>query len=67
VPPNSEIPLHAHEGKEEVIFIFKGQGKAYVGDESREIKVGSVLYVPPLVKHRIVNTGTESLWVRFSP
>ena len=33
IDPHSEIPMHSHSEAEEIIFVFGGKGKAYVGDE----------------------------------
>jgi quercetin dioxygenase-like cupin family protein len=69
IDPHSEIPMHAHDEAEEIIFIFSGQGKGFVGDEVAELKPGTVIFIPPKVKHRFVNTGDEPLWLTwtFSP
>ena len=59
VDSNSEIPIHSHSEAEEIIFVYGGQGKAYVGDEVADLKPGTVIYLPPNVEHRFVNTGDE--------
>ena len=69
IDTHSEIPMHAHDEAEEIIFIFGGQGKGFVGDEVADLKPGTVIFIPPKVEHRFVNTGDAPLWLTwtFSP
>jgi quercetin dioxygenase-like cupin family protein len=69
IDPHSEIPAHSHSEAEEIIFIFGGQGVGYVGEQVADLKPGTVIYIPPNVEHRFVNTGDEPLWITwtFSP
>lgn len=66
IDPHSEIPMHSHSHSEEIIFVFGGKGKAYVGEEVTDLKPGSVIYLPPNVEHRFVNTGDEPLWITWT-
>jgi quercetin dioxygenase-like cupin family protein len=66
VDPNSEIPMHSHSDAEEIIFVYGGQGKGYVADEVSDLKPGAVIYIPPNVEHRFVNTGDEPLWITWT-
>ena len=66
IDPHSEIPLHFHSESEEIIFVYGGQGKAFVGDEVADLKPGTVIYLPPNVEHRFVNTGDEPLWITWT-
>ncbi len=66
IDPNSEIPMHSHSEAEEIIFVFGGEGKAYVGDEVADLKPGAVIYLPPNVEHRFVNTGDAPLWITWT-
>jgi len=56
------ISLHStHEG-EELIIPLTGRGQLEGPDiEPVPFERGSVVYVPPRVTHRVVNTGTEPL------
>ena len=69
IDPHSEIPTHSHSEAEELIFVFGGEGKGFVGDEVAELKPGVAIFIPPKVEHRFVNTGDEPLWITwtFSP
>lgn len=66
IDPHSEIPMHSHSDAEEIIFVFGGKGKAYIDDEVTELTPGSVIYLPPNVEHRFVNTGDEPLWITWT-
>lgn len=66
IDPNSEIPAHSHSDAEEIIFVFGGEGKAYVADEIADLNPGTVIYIPRHVEHRFVNTGDEPLWITWT-
>lgn len=66
----SMIPDHSHDNEEEGMFIISGKGKLIVEGEEQELHPGMAIYVPPGVKHSIVNTGKEELklvWVYAPP
>ena len=60
IDPHSEIPWHSHADAEEIIFVFGGEGVGYVADEVADLKPGTVIYLPPTVEHRFVNTGRHA-------
>jgi mannose-6-phosphate isomerase-like protein (cupin superfamily) len=62
--PEGKVPLHEHEN-EEVYTILKGEGRMYIGDQSREIKAKSSVYIPPNKPHALENTGDEELEMLF--
>ena len=66
IDPHSEIPGHSHSHSEEIIFVFGGKGQAYIDDEVTELTPGTVIYLPPDVEHRFVNTGDEPLWITWT-
>ena len=66
IDPHSEIPMHSHSHSEEIIFVFRGKGQAYIDGEVMELTQGTVVYLPPNVEHRFVNTGNESLWITWT-
>lgn len=66
IDPNSEIPLHSHRNAEEIIFVFGGEGKVYIDDEVGVLKPGAVIFIPPNVEHRFVNTADEPLWITWT-
>ncbi len=66
IDPNSEIPTHSHSEEEEILFVYSGEGKAFVEDQESVLKTGTVIYIPPKVEHRIVNTGDKPLWITWT-
>jgi mannose-6-phosphate isomerase-like protein (cupin superfamily) len=61
IEPEGFIPVHLHEGLEELFFFYAGQGKAVIEDHEVELIPGTTLYVPRQVWHGITNTGVEPL------
>jgi quercetin dioxygenase-like cupin family protein len=63
------IPLHTHEGEDEILFIHQGTGKGIVGKEQRQLTPGTILYIPQGVWHGVQNTAEEMkvLWVVSPP
>lgn len=45
----------------EVYYIIQGQGVMYIDNESKEVKEGQVIYIPPNSVQRIFNTGSKDL------
>jgi len=52
-------PPHRHEQKEQTFFVTAGRGQITVGDETRPVGVGDVVFVPAGVEHRTV-AGDEA-------
>jgi mannose-6-phosphate isomerase-like protein (cupin superfamily) len=65
----SMIPEHAHDESEEGMYIVSGRGRLITDEGEQDLVAGMAIYMPPGVKHSIVNTGDEDLklvWV-YSP
>jgi mannose-6-phosphate isomerase-like protein (cupin superfamily) len=60
VEPGSEQKPHSH-GPQQVYVITRGQGRMIVGEETRDVREGQMVFIPPEVEHGIVNTGEEVL------
>ncbi len=66
----SRIPEHAHDESEEAMYIVSGQGRLITEEGGQDLVAGMAIYMPPGVKHSIVNTGDEDLklvWVYCPP
>ncbi len=66
----SQIPEHAHEGTEEGMYIVSGKGRLITAEGEQDLVPGMAIYMPPGVRHSIVNTGDEPLklvWVYCPP
>lgn len=66
IDPKSEIPYHSHEDATEVMYIFKGRGKAIIDGVEYELKENSSLYCPPKSMHQIINPHKEELWFVYA-
>jgi mannose-6-phosphate isomerase-like protein (cupin superfamily) len=59
-PPGKGPPLHTHPYVE-VELTLEGTAAITVGNETREVKAGSIVVIPADTPHRFVNTGTGAL------
>jgi mannose-6-phosphate isomerase-like protein (cupin superfamily) len=59
IPPG-RAPDHFHE-YEEVLFILRGEGRIWAGDDNTLIGPGSCVYLPRRQVHCVENTGTGEL------
>ena len=59
--PGGRTAPHFHRRTEEIYFITSGSGTMTIGDESRPVKVGDAIAIPPGMVHTIVNTGQQPL------
>ena len=70
LPPKSRMDPHKHINEEEIIFIYEGFGKLYVGDDNIEdLKPGMVIVAPKGINHAIENQSRNIMkwtWV-FNP
>jgi mannose-6-phosphate isomerase-like protein (cupin superfamily) len=60
VEPGSEQPAHSH-APQQVYVITRGSGRMKVGEDERDVALGSMIFIPSNTEHGIVNTGTETL------
>jgi mannose-6-phosphate isomerase-like protein (cupin superfamily) len=61
IPP-SRAPDH-HHTYDEAIYVIEGEGVYHRGGEDLPMKAGTCIYLPPLVRHCLENTGTEPMRV----
>ena len=52
---------HSHRRMEEVIYVQKGSGKAWVDGEVAKIRPGDTVLVPAGLRHMMINTGRRPL------
>lgn len=63
VPTGCSTLEHFHTLTEEIYYITSGAGRMRVGNETREVKVGDAIAIPPGKKHKIWNTGPGTLCI----
>jgi mannose-6-phosphate isomerase-like protein (cupin superfamily) len=61
VHPGAATQEHYHRVTEEIYYITHGQGRMRIEGEMREVNVGDAIAIPPGKKHKIWNTGAETL------
>ena len=54
------IPLHTHD-VDEAIAILSGEAEARLGDDTRRIGTGAVIFIPAGVPHATANAGDAPL------
>jgi mannose-6-phosphate isomerase-like protein (cupin superfamily) len=59
--PGGEQQLHVHKREEQAYVIVRGRGMMKAGDEEREVRSGSLVFIPPGTPHAIRNTGDDTL------
>ena len=61
LPAGASTQEHFHPRAEEIYYITHGVGKIRIEGETREVKAGDAITIPPGQKHKLWNTGTETL------
>ncbi len=61
LPVGGATQEHFHPRAEEIYFITHGTGKIRIENETREVRAGDAIAIPPGLKHKLWTTGTETL------
>ena len=61
VPVGGSTQEHYHARAEEIYFITAGRGRMRIESEIAEVKAGDAIAIPPGKKHKLWNTGSETL------
>jgi len=61
VPVGGSTMEHYHIRAEEIYFITSGCGRMRIENDSRDVKAGDAIAISPGRKHKIWNTGSETL------
>ncbi|MDP6344710.1 MAG: cupin domain-containing protein [Alphaproteobacteria bacterium] len=59
-PPGTVLAPHRH-GPQEVYWVREGRGALRLGEETRQVDPGTIVYIPENHLHGIENIGTEPL------
>ena len=54
---DKEIPMHKHDGKDEIFYCIKGSGVGVLEDGEVELNVGKAFIVPAGVMHTVRTDG----------
>jgi mannose-6-phosphate isomerase-like protein (cupin superfamily) len=61
LPVGGATQEHYHARTEEIYYLTHGQGRLRVGTETRDVRAGDAIAIPPGERHKLWNTGTEPL------
>jgi mannose-6-phosphate isomerase-like protein (cupin superfamily) len=61
LPAGGSTQEHYHVKTEEIYYITHGTGRMRIEGEVREVKVGDAIAILPGQKHKLWNTGAETL------
>jgi mannose-6-phosphate isomerase-like protein (cupin superfamily) len=61
VPVGGSTQEHHHPKAEEIYYITHGRGRIRIEGETREVAAGDAIAIPPGKRHRLWNTGTDTL------
>jgi mannose-6-phosphate isomerase-like protein (cupin superfamily) len=61
LPVGASTQEHFHPRAEEIYYITHGAGKIRIEAETREVRAGDAIAIPPGQKHKLWNTGYETL------
>ena len=61
LPVGASTQEHYHPKAEEIYYITHGTGRMRIEGEVRDVKPGDSIAIPPGQKHKLWNTGTETL------
>jgi len=55
VNPGKKLDPHSHKDHEQIYYIADGEGLLTVGEETRRVKRGDAVYIPPDTSHGFRN------------
>src|SRR5258705_13093875 len=61
LPAGASTQEHSHAKAEEIYYITAGAGRIRIDGETREVGPGDAIAIPPGKKHKLWNTGHETL------
>lgn len=61
LPVGGSTQEHYHPKAEEIYYITHGTGRMRIEGDLREVKPGDAIAIPPGLKHKLWNTGEETL------
>ena len=61
LPVGASTQQHYHPKAEEIYYITHGTGRVRIEGELRDVKAGDAIAIPPGQRHKLWNTGTETL------
>jgi mannose-6-phosphate isomerase-like protein (cupin superfamily) len=66
-PPGWEVPLHVHDGEDEVHYYLEGDVAVTCGDETFKAEPGTLAFLPKGVPHSLRFGDAPGRWLWISP
>jgi mannose-6-phosphate isomerase-like protein (cupin superfamily) len=61
LPAGASTQEHYHVRTEEIYYITHGTGRIRIDGETREVRIGDAIAILPGQKHKLWNTGSDTL------
>ena len=61
LPVGASTQEHFHTRAEEIYYITQGSGRIRIADETRDVREGDAIAIPPGQRHKLWNTGRQTL------
>jgi mannose-6-phosphate isomerase-like protein (cupin superfamily) len=61
LPVGASTQEHYHPNSEEIYYVTHGTGKIRIEGATRDVRAGDAIAIPPGQKHKLWNTGNETL------
>jgi mannose-6-phosphate isomerase-like protein (cupin superfamily) len=61
LPAGASTQEHFHPKTEEIYYITHGTGRMRIEGETRNVRAGDAIAIPPGQKHKLWNTGDETM------
>ncbi len=61
LPAGASTQEHYHVRTEEIYYLTHGAGRIRIDGETRDVKAGDAIAIPPGCKHKLWNNGTGPL------
>ncbi len=65
LPSGSAIPVHSHDGYEEIIFLHEGNARLTLGDREVDAEPGTTMFIPAGTWHGVESTDPDETTMLF--
>jgi quercetin dioxygenase-like cupin family protein len=65
--PGKQVPWHAHEDTEQVMFVLEGEVDMTIEDETASLKAGDVVVVNRGLNHKLYSEGGVTFMEALAP
>ena len=65
--PGKQVPRHAHEHSEQLMFLLEGSVTMTIGDETQELRPGDVVCVNRGIEHELYSENGVTFFEALAP